>query len=558
MIKIFINSQLRDINISLGEAINVSELDNILFQIDLDGIPPKVYIEDYKVYLERKNNFFVSQKHQFFRESFGLSYLRIYHNNEVYEYIFNVLAEKVTSDQAQAIIEYVYAKNPNLLKVNLSRTTIQQNLVRDDDTHFESFLDFTQSFINYLDSKKSYLKNLVKMKSIYKKEINNNGTNQIIDPEDVLFNLDKIYHDNTSSDIYINRNYYSASNLPSNSLTETFDFKDNQIILSSLIYTQINLKKFLDILNGIDLINPVNSDKEYNSFSSYSNNRHDISKVILKITSVGLIKRITLILKEVEYYIHFFKNILKVSHKKPIYPEITKLTMVNPFYKDIFLKIKNIYECGAFGIDGVTAKIKIRSMSKIYEFFCLYKMIDSFENLGFFIKQEIKNGDIPQTITMERDDKILIIYYEKLIHYVDVLNKKESGLVSVNYYHKDKDYNFYNPDYVIEIHDKVSSNIFYYILDAKFRKSRNLINDSTLLKIKGKYFDNLRYFNCKNNTLSNRNILGNIILYQGLDDFQLYENQNLSDFVSIPIFEAKSLYENIDQKFMNDLIRYTD
>lgn len=558
MIKIFINSRPRDINISLGEAINVSELDNISFQIDLDGIPPKVYIEDYKVYLERKNNFFVSQKHQFFRESFGLSYLRIYHNNEVYEYIFNVLAEKVTSDQAQAIIEYVYAKNPNLLKVNLSRTTIQQNLVRDEDTHFESFLDFTQSFINYLDSKKSYLKNLVKMKSISKKEINNNRTNQIIDPEDVLFNLDKIYQDNTSSDIYINRNYYSASNLPSNSLTETFDFKDNQIILSGLIYTQINLKKFLDILNGIDLINPVNSDKEYSIFSSYTNNRHDISKVILKITSVGLIKRITLILKEIEYYIHFFKNTLKVSHKRPIYPEFTKLTMVNPFYKDIFLKIKNIYECGAFGIEGVTAKIKIRSMSKIYEFFCLYKMIESFENLGFFIKQEIKDGDIPQTITMERDDKILTIYYEKLIHYVDVLNKEESGLVSVNHSHKDKDYNFYNPDYIIEIYDKNSSNIFYYILDAKFRKSRNLINDNTLMKIKGKYFENLRYFNCKNNTLSNRNILGNIILYQGLDDFNLYENKHLSDFVSIPLFEAKSLYENIDQKFMNDLIRYTD
>lgn len=558
MIKIFINSQPRDINISLGEAINVSELDNISFQIDLDGIPPKVYIEDYKVYLERKNNFFVSQKHQFFRESFGLSYLRIYHNNEVYEYIFNVLAEKVTSDQAQAIIEYVYAKNPNLLKVNLSRTTIQQNLVRDDDTHFESFLDFTQSFINYLDSKKSYLKNLVKIKSISKKEINNNRTNQIIDPEDVLFNLDKIYQDNTSSDIYINRSYYSASNLPSNSLTETFDFKDNQIILSGLIYTQINLKKFLDILNGIDLISPVNSDKEYSVFSSYTNNRHDISKVILKITSVGLIKRITLILKEIEYYIHFFKNTLKVSHKRPIYPEFTKLTMVNPFYKDIFLKIKKIYECGAFGIEGVTAKIKIRSMSKIYEFFCLYKMIESFENLGFFIKQEIKDGDIPQTITMERDDKILTIHYEKLIHYVDVLNKEESGLVSVNYSHKDKDYNFYNPDYIIEIYDKNSSNIFYYILDAKFRKSRNLINDNTLMKIKGKYFENLRYFNCKNNTLSNRNILGNIILYQGLDDFNLYENKHLSDFVSIPLFEAKSLYENIDQKFMNDLIRYTD
>lgn len=557
MIKILINGQPRDINRSYGETINVFELDYVSLQLDLDGMRPEVYIEDYEVTLEKKNKSFFSEKHQFFRESFGLSYLRIYHNNEVYEYIFNVLAAKVTSDQAQAIIEYVYEKNPNLLKVNLSRTTIQQNLVKDEDTQFESFLDFTQSFINFLDSKKSYLKNLIKKKSVSKKEVYDNGTNKIIDPEDVIFNLDKIYQDNTSSDIYINRNYYSASNLPSNSLSETFDFKENQIILSSLIYTQVNLKKILDILTGIDLVSPVNSDKEYNKFFSYVN-KNDISKVILKVTSVGLLKRITLILKEIEYYIHFFKNVLKVSHKGPIYPKITKLTLANPFYKDIFLRIKYIYECGSFGLDGISAKIKIRSMSKIYEFFCLYKMIESFKSLGFFIKKEIKDGDIPQIIIMDRDDKKITIYYEKLIHYIENINKEESSLVSINYYHKDKEYSYYNPDYIVEIEDKISSNLFYYILDAKFRKSRNLISDNTLLKTKGKYFDNLRYFNCKNNTLSNGNILGNIILYQGQESFHLYENNHLSDFVSLPLFEVRSLCENIDQKFIKDLIRYTD
>lgn len=553
--KIFINGKPKDLSRSFGEVINVFELDYISIQLDLDDNRPEVYIEDYEVSLDQKNKSFVSQRHQFFRESFGLSYLRIYHNDEKYEYIFNVLAEKVTSDQAQSIIKYVYEKNPNLLKVNLSRTTIQQNLVRDEDTHFESFLDFTQSFINFLDSRKFYLINLINKKSISKKEIIANRTNKIIDPEDVLLNLDKIYQDNTSSDIYINRNHYSASNLPSEYLSETFDFKDNQIILSSLIYTQINLKKILDIINGIDLINPINSDKEYNEFSS----RNDISRVILKVTSFGLLKRITLILKEIEYYTHFFKNVLKVSHKGPIYPQITKLTLANPFYKEIFLKIRNIYECGAFGMQGISAKIKIRSMSKIYEFFCLYKMIESLENLGFSIDEEYKSGDIPQIIKLSRDDKFIKIYYEKLINYIDNENLEYSTLVSTNYYHQgNKKYNYYNPDYVIEIEDKKSSKVFYYIIDAKFRSSRNLKADNTLQKTKGKYFDNLRYFDHRNNTLSNSNILGNILLYQGHENFGLYEDIHLKGFVSLPLFEARSLYENLDEKFISDLIKYTD
>lgn len=553
--KIFINGKPKDLSRFFGEVINVFELDYISIQLDLDGNRPEVYIEDYEVSLDQKTNSFVSQRHQFFRESFGLSYLRIYHNDEKYEYIFNVLAEKVTSDQAQSIIEYVYEKNPNLLKVNFSRTTIQQNLVRDEDTHFESFLDFTQSFINFLDSRKFYLINLINKKSVSKKEIIYNRTNKIIDPEDVLLNLDKIYQDNTSSDIYINRNYYSASNLPSESLSETFDFKDNQIILSSLIYTQINLRKILDIINGIDLINPLNSDKEYNELSS----RNDISRIILKVTSFGLLKRITLILKEIEYYTHFFKNVLKVSHKGPIYPQITKLTLANPFYKDIFLKIKNIYECGAFGMQGISAKIKIRSMSKIYEFFCLYKMIESLENLGFSVEEEYKSGDIPQIITLNRDDKSIKIYYEKRINYIDNENLGGSTLVSTNYYHQgNKKYNYYNPDYVIEIEDKKSSKVFYYIIDAKFRSYRNLKADNTLEKTKGKYFDSLRYFDHRNNTLSNSNILGNILLYQGNENFGLYENVHLKGFVSLPLFEARSLYENLDKNFISDLIKYTD
>jgi hypothetical protein len=552
--KIFINGQPKDLLRSFGEVMNVFELDRISIQLDLDGNKPDVYIEDYELSLDQKNHSFVSQSHQFFRESFGLSYLRIYHNNEKYEYIFNVLAEKVTSDQAQSIIEYVYEKNPNLLKVNLSRTTVQQNLVRDEDTHFESFLDFTQSFINFLDSKKFYLKNLIKKKSISTKNIISNGTNKIVDPEDVLLNLDQIYQDNTSSDIYINRNYYSASNLPSKSLSETFDFKDNQIILSGLIYTQTNLRKILDIINGLDLINPINSDKEYNKLSSIN----DISRVILKVTSVGLLKRITLILKEIEYYIHFFKNVLMVSYKGPIYPQITRLTLVNPFYKEIFLKIKSIYECGAFGLQGISAKIKIRSMSKIYEFFCLYKMVESLENLGFSIKEEYKSGDIPKIITLDRHDKSIKIYYEKLINYIDSENLDTSTLVSTNYYQKDRVYSYYNPDYILEIEDKKSSKIFYYIIDAKFRSSRNLKADNTLLKTKGKYFDNLRYFDHRNNTLSNANILGNILLYQGRENFCLYENSHLRSFVNLPLFEARSLYDHMDEKFISDLINYTD
>ena len=557
MIKIFINDMPRDLPKSSGDVIHISELDQVLFQFDLGGSPPKVYIEDYELYLERKNNVFFSEKYQFFRESFGISLLRIYHEDQTYEYTFNVLAEKVTCEQAESIIEYVYTKNPNLLKVSFSRTTIEKTLIKDDSTHFESFLDFSQSLVNYLDTKKLSLKRLIKKKFISQNTIMDNGTNKNIDPEEVLFNLDKIYHDNMSSDILINRNYYSASGLSTINLVDTYNFMENQIILSGLIYIKINLNKILEVLNGIDIIDSPNSDKEYYSFKKTEIYRKDISKVILKVTSIGILKRVLFLLKEIEYYIYFLQKKLNVSYKGPIYPKSTKISITNPFYKEIFFKMRHIYECGSFGLNGISAKIKIRSMSKIYEFFCLYKLIDCFERIGFILLDEIKDGDIPKEIKLERDNNIVNISYEKIINYVGNHTMINSDLVSINYNHSNaKKYDYYNPDFVILIEDKITSNKSYYILDAKFRSFNSLQHNQTLKEIKTKYFHNIKYLDLSNKTLSNRNILGNFILYQGTKSTSLYENIHLRDFKDLPLFEIVPLYSDLDDSFIENLISY--
>jgi len=46
MIKIFINDIPKDLSRSFGDVINISELDQILFQFDCEGEPPKVYIAE--------------------------------------------------------------------------------------------------------------------------------------------------------------------------------------------------------------------------------------------------------------------------------------------------------------------------------------------------------------------------------------------------------------------------------------------------------------------------------------------------------------------------------
>ncbi|MBJ8450876.1 hypothetical protein I6M90_04830 [Acinetobacter bereziniae] len=558
MIKIYINDILVKFPEKLDDTICISELDYIQFQLDSMEDEPRVFIEDYELIFEKKSDSFFSERYQFFRESFGYSHLRVYKNDLKYEYSFNVLAEKVTCDQAESIIKYVYTKNPNLLKVNFSRTTKETSLVQDRDTHFESFLDFSQSLVNYLDSKKSILKRLIQKKFTSKKtmEVCSNGS---IDPEDVLFNLDKIYHDINSSEILIDHNYYSASELPSYSLQDTYDFAENQIILAGLIYTKVNLNEILNLLSDIDLNESLNSDKEYHSFKKSNNYKKDISKVILKVTSFGVLKRVKLLLKEIDSYIYFFQKKLNITYEGPLYPKLTKITLANSFYKDIFGKIKNIYECGSFGFNNLVAKIKIRSMSKIYEFFCLYKIIESFEQLGFIVTEKLEENGIVKEITLQNNNKIVSLSYEKIITYVGDYQNDKSDLVSVNYNHgKIKEYNYYNPDFVISIQDKTTFVRVFYILDAKFRSFYSLQKSQTLKEIKTKYFDNIKYLNIENRTLSNQPILGNFIIYQGGIGCSLFENIHLKGFINLPLFEIIPLNDSFDDKFVSNLIKFSN
>ncbi|WP_180164214.1 hypothetical protein [Acinetobacter sp. YH12049] len=364
---------------------------------------------------------------------------------------------------------------------------------------------------------------------------------------------------NTSSDVLIDRNYYSTPGLPSTTLNDTYDFLENQILLSGLIYTKINLNKILEILNGININEVSNSDKEYSSFKKNDAYRKDISKVILKVTSSGILKRVQFLLKEIEYYIYFLQKNLNITYKGPIYPKLTKITMANAFYKEFFSKLRHIYECGSFGLNDIYAKIKIRSMSKIYEFFCLYKLIDSFSKIGFNLFNVITEQELPKEIILQRDNKVVHIHYEKIIRYIGNSILDHSDLVSTNYDHSHaKKYDYYNPDFVILIKDTISLNSTYYIFDAKFRSLDSLQRNQVLKSIKFKYFDNIKYLNFDKKTLTNQNILGNFILYQGKTKASLYENIHLNGFTSLPLFEIVPLFKDLDSSFIENLLSFSN
>lgn len=528
-----------------GSSIEIHELDKIQFEIQCQDSAPELYIEDYKVSLRKVGDVFISEEYQFFRESFGESLIRLYAEGKYNEYLANVLAQKVTCDKAIEIIEFLYERNPNLLKVDFSRTTIEKTLVSSNEVNFESFIDFSQNFINLLNKNRHALKTLIKSK--VSKKINDVGG--IINPEDVISNLDRLYQDQTSSDVIINNNFYSTKDIKGESLHNFYDFHENRVILSGLIYTKNQLYKIKEFLSGAGMENSLSFDKEYASFKE---EKYNFSKIILQVTSDGLLKRINLIINDLDAYINFFKIKLNVNYVKPIYPLITNFVRNSKFYKDIFFEIKCLYECGVFGFNDVVSKIKIRSMSKIYEFFCFYKLEDVFINLGFnMVEQDILHN-LPTKTIFDNELIEIEIQYEPKIPYID--DASRSGLVRLTYGRK---FNFYNPDYVVSIKNKLINKESYYIFDAKFRSYQSLVRYEELEKLKSKYFNDVNYLDIYKKTISNKEIFGVFLIYPGDNKIALSQGGIFGNYISLPIFNGIPLKNNFDSNYIESLIKYT-
>lgn len=535
----------RLLNESGVSQIELHELDKVQFEIQCLSTSPEIYIEDYKVSLKKEGDAFLSEEYQFFRESFGESKIRLYADGTNNEFLINVLAQKVTCDKALEIIDFLYKKNPNLLKIDFSRTTIEKSLVSSQETNFEGFIDFSQNLINFLNKSRSNLKNLIKKKMA--KKFNDFGGN--VNPDDVICNLDRIFYDEASSDVLIKKNFYSIKDIKGESFYDFYDFYENRVILSGLIYTKNQLYNIKNFLSGSTLHEDFSFDKEYSNFKEGSFN---FSKIILQVTSDGLLKRINIIINELDSYISYLNKKLKINHSKPFYPRVTNTIKNSLFYKELFFIIKCLYECGTFGFNDVVSKFKVRSMSKIYEFFCFYKLEDIFLDLNFTMIDRITDKYMPKKTTFENEEVVLEIIYEPVIPHIN--DTYESGLVRVSF---GGNFNYYNPDYIINVRSKKTNKDAYYILDAKFRSYNSLSKYEELEKIKKKYFDDMGYVSFEKMSVSNKSIFGVCLIYPGDKKLFLSSQSDLSEkYVSLPIFNGIPMTNSFDKSYMRNLIKY--
>lgn len=103
-------------------------------------------------------------------------------------------------------------------------------------------------------------------------------------------------------------------------------------------------------------------------------------------------KRIDSVLNHTDGLLYFLQRKLKINFEGFIPPKLTPFARKSSFYLTVYRYLEDWYSLGNpnIGIDHDLAKI--RSTSKIYELFTMYKLIDVLHNDGWKITSSVEHS----------------------------------------------------------------------------------------------------------------------------------------------------------------------
>lgn len=504
--KVYINKK----EASLASAINIADEDEV--QIEITSLDSgffhskeiDVLLEDYKVPFSRSEDGMSIKTitNNLFRESFGYSNLRIFIDNEpAGDLIFNVSTNERKFTSIKNMMNYLLENNERMLDLCFSRTKYKSKNDGEFEASFDSVISLAERTIGNFKEKGSGLKAHLRHRLEMVKEDANGNNFFNINPYDIIDNLDKLHQGYSPDSIQLLGRVYSLDGVQRENHINSYDLEENKVLVGGLLSIK---EVLLDILSSIEKqFDELTYDKEYEVIKPYvRSGGYVIEDLYAQITTVGMERRINLLLEDVSELLYFFQKEINVTHQGFHAPRLTPFARRSRFYLAAYKDLNDWYSIGNpnIGVDNDLAKIK--STSKIYELFALYKIIDALHKDGWDVTSSVEHSlfknFIPSQVGFKKEGSTLSVFYEKKINGFSA-ETKHNDLVALNKNNPRSQYNYYNPDFIIVKNQHNTAS--YFVLDAKYSSSYTLEKHGVLDSLYDKYFSNLAVYNESERTL---------------------------------------------------------
>ncbi|POP94112.1 hypothetical protein CXB41_19275 [Pseudomonas syringae pv. syringae] len=406
---------------------------------------------------------------------------------------------KINKEQAEKILEYLSSKMTDVTRICFSKTHIGSDSKQGETPDTLTKIDFSRRILEFLSSNRHRFATQPCKRSAETLKVASYEDNTHITDKDIswLFqHLDQIYPVSTdASKVIINNRHFSIDQMQRSSIKANTDLFENQVIYSFLL----NLKSFLlsvpDFKKKYQTLTPY---KDYFAFDS-----------ILQKVEAPLMERrfreARILLRQCNELLAFFAKYLPCTSRGTVVPILTPYAKRFMHYERSFRLIDSWYKLGQPAWSGSNYLFGLKSLDKLYEFFCLYKMVDKFLGMGYRltsvgVNEPNRSHGMRGRAALFSDDKItnyyrfesagqvLEFFYEPTIWAYGELSK--SGELIDVFHPKGVSSPYYTPDFVVRL-DNGGNDAAYYIFDAKYStesqtKERHLpeIIEKYYLKIK--------------------------------------------------------------------------
>lgn len=524
----------------LGHEISpltINENQQVKIRICLGGVGemlrvPKFDIEDHSIQLHRDDFTeedgrrvvaFSSSPEKVFRESFGLAFLRLCVADEEFSLPFEVFATKVTAIQAERMIRYLTEKREHIIRVCLSRT-MRPTGMNEGWSDPEMVLSTAEKIINILLDCRGELRQQIRSKLVPAKvpawKAEQSGS--LIDPVDVIFNLDSLRPSDGRQDVVLRGRTYSTSAIDVTALVGNTNVEENAILIGGLYSIRRVITALMDEI-GIAF--------KGRKIAAYDKEYVSLGEMLIKLTGGAMYERCERIIFSTENLIRMFENDFGIEFLGETHPKITPYVRSSKLYRNIFEKYADWYLLGRPSIDGELFLIKLRSLSKIFEFVVLFRLFDYMIGHGWKVADSLlsENFDklIPDMISFEKGKTRIILSYEPNVF---VFSGRTQHMELIKLPHLEHTGRRWSPDYTMRVEDMSSNLVRYLILDAKY-SNPYWVENAHIKNLHDKYYEHMAVFDKTKNFISKSQIMAVFAIFpEAIDRVSKTVNMRFPEF----------------------------
>lgn len=403
-----------------------------------------------------------------------------------------VATTKETSDRIFEMLHEIEDNMPEFLDICFSKSMLRSDVVRSKRMSIWNMISllimiekvFTQNLSMFRNAAKSCVEIIDRVEDINKaQKLTHESLKWITQSPNAL---SRTY---VKNGIMLHGKRYMLDKVKTEVKKTSYNVYENLIITGFLKgIVELLAAKRLEIREKIELMSLVPE----NVLCKIPNN-YDLTHRCVAVFYKGILSKLDDHHSSIKNLYHTYHRVLNCEDCLVfVKPPMTNTFKQIKFYRQCYIAIAKWFDSGDYNLNNMDYVFKLKTLSRIYEYYCLLKLQRAIQDNGYTLnmsykclymdKEEADQNELQINNIYSYSNNVvkLRLFYEPYIK--DTNNMEEIELYSTGYnFNKGTCVSSYwTPDFLFEIDN--GSRKYYYIFDAKF---------STLINIKVKYLKDL-------------------------------------------------------------------